>query len=403
MSDRGRRRRTTTFPPRAAGSSRARPAPRIATWGGTTTGVPYRPASIPKLLRVTVAPSSSSGASERATAPARSRSTSARNAAGSRAPASRSTGTKSPSPVSAAIPRWTPRCRVRRPASSSNHALRAGDAAQPATTARMRRTVTSSPMGQSPTSASSVTVTGTTRARDSAIRSAMVLRTPRSVSSVADPAGSAVRRTGGAVPLACSAPRPACPAARPAGSAGRPSCSAPCPLRSPAPPVCPGVCPHCAARSTSATRIRPPGPVPATEARSTPSARAFARAAGIALIRSGPGGAGRSSGPADAECPVALTNGRRPFAPAEAGDPSDGPGGAGGLPEPPDAPGPAASTESATISTPPARPLPSTSNSTRGAPVAMVSPGRAQWRRTRPATGEGMSTTAFADSSATTG
>src|SRR6516164_9698888 len=48
----------------------ARPAPTMATWGGTTTRLAKRPPIIPKFERVIVAPRSSSGGIERAAASA---------------------------------------------------------------------------------------------------------------------------------------------------------------------------------------------------------------------------------------------------------------------------------------------------------------------------------------------
>ncbi len=100
----GSTRRTATSPLRATTRSSMRPAPMIATCGGTTTRLAKRPPIMPKFESVMVAPRSSSAGIARASASARMRSRPARRSWASRAATLRSTGTMSPSSVSTAMP-----------------------------------------------------------------------------------------------------------------------------------------------------------------------------------------------------------------------------------------------------------------------------------------------------------
>ena len=123
-----------------------RPAPTIATWGGTTTSAACRPPNVPKLDSVMVAPRSSSSGTVRASTSRFIASRPRRRSAGSRAPTLRSTGANSPSPVSMAMARSTFLWSRRATALPSYQAFSAGSAWQAATIARTRRTVTSLPV-----------------------------------------------------------------------------------------------------------------------------------------------------------------------------------------------------------------------------------------------------------------
>ena len=104
--------------------------------------------------------------------------------------------------------------------------------------------------------------------------------------------------------------------------------------------------------------MAPPGPVPVSSERSTPRSRANARTAGTAATRCEAAGmAGLASRPSDVSSPTTV--------PVSAGVPS--------------------------------------SNSTSGAPTLTRSPGLASRRAIRPDCGDGISTTAFSVSTATSG
>src|SRR6266436_10014847 len=237
VSDSGRRRWATSLPSATTARGAMRPAPRIATCGGTMTSSANRPPNMPKFDKVMVWPRSSASGTERARTSRFIASIPRRRSAASRPPTLRNTGTKSPSPVSTARPRsicLISRRSILRP---SYQALSAGTAVQPATTARTSRIVVSVPGGQTSRSASSDTVAGTISACERAMLTAIARRTPES------------------------------------GSAGPASVNAR------------------AARSTSALVTAPPGPLAATIFRSTPSRCANARTAGVALTAAAPAGA----------------------------------------------------------------------------------------------------------------
>ena len=203
-----------------------RPAPTIATCGGTTIRLANRPPIMPKFDSVIVAPRSSSSGIERAAASARSRSRPARRSLASRSPTLRNTGTMRPPSVSTAMPMSMRLISRRSPASALYQALSEGSAWQADAMARTMRMVTSSRCCQSSMSASSFTVVRTTSAWAAAMRCAIARRMPRS------------------------------------GSAG------------------PASARLLAARSTSARVIVPPGPLACTRLRSTSSLRASALTAG---------------------------------------------------------------------------------------------------------------------------
>ena len=198
----------------------------------------------------------------------------------------RNAGTNRPSSVSTAMPRSTCGCRVRVRLAPSNHALSAGTVLQATTIARTRRAVMSWRPLHACRSASSTSVVGTTCACASAITRAMLRRTPLSCSGcpVAAAPGGCVRiglPACESVLRCCSSLLPAGEGARRADEgSGRDEPSPPAPLPSGEGSKSD---PSAAARLTSSMVTVPSAPVAATRAMSTPSLRAVARTAGIAL------------------------------------------------------------------------------------------------------------------------
>ena len=122
---------------------------------------------------------------------------------------------------------------------------------------------------------------------------------------------------------------------------------------------------------TSSARIRPPGPVPVTARRSTPSSDASRRVAGDALGRPSGDGSPAGSGPVGPVGPVGSTD----TSPVGAGPGVDGEAPSMAAAEPDSSAGP----EPSSITT-------STS------PTWTMSPTAAPWRVTVPVTGDGIST-----------
>ena len=98
-------------------------------------GVAITPPRVPVLDTVMVPPCSSSSLSVPARAPCASRSISRARSNSVRAPASRTTGTVSPSGVSVATATWWPRLITISPAASSSVALSSGNSRSEATSA----------------------------------------------------------------------------------------------------------------------------------------------------------------------------------------------------------------------------------------------------------------------------
>ena len=139
--------------------------------------------------------------------------------------------------------------------------------------ARIRRTVTSLPGAQACTSASSLSVVGTTFACASAITRAMLRRTPLSCSGwpLTDAPGGWVRM---GLPLAESVVR---------GGFATGAAATEVALRTGGAVAAPRAEPSAAACFTSCMVTAPSAPLACTRARSTPSFLAIARTAGMAL------------------------------------------------------------------------------------------------------------------------
>jgi len=167
-------------PSNATTSIRMRPAPRIATVGGRTTGAAYLPAIIPKLDRVIVAPEvllEACGGPPCPRAFDRVR----------RANRPRRDCRHRAKPARTSLPANRPRRLGRfcehaaRMVCPSNQALSDGSARQPATRARISRIVVSASLDQLPMSASSTIVAAATSDRASAMFRAIARRNPATV------------------------------------------------------------------------------------------------------------------------------------------------------------------------------------------------------------------------------
>ena len=165
-------------------------------------------------------------------------------------------------------------CSVRVSFSPSNQAFIAGTVLQARTMARTRRPVMSLPGVQACTSASSLSVVGTTLACASAITRAMFRRTPLSCSGwpLTDTPGGWVRI---GLPVADSAVR--------CGFATDAAATTGAVVRAGAAVVVPRADPSAAACFTSCIVTAPSAPLARTRDRSTPSFFAIARTAGMAL------------------------------------------------------------------------------------------------------------------------
>src|SRR4249919_110255 len=297
----------------------------------------------------------------------------------------RSAGTNRPSSVSTAMPTSTCGCRVRVRLSPSNQALSAGTVLQAVTIARTRRAVMSCLPIQACRSASSTSVVGTTLLCASAITRAMLRRTPLSCSGwpLAVTPGGCVRI---GLPDCESVLREAGAAAGAAGAGAAMRAGAAAPTLA---------LPSAAARLTSSMVTTPSAPVARTRAMSTPSLRACARTAGIALTP--PTATALSLRTASELCIAPTTVPLSSRAASVFASGAAGFAGAAGAWSPPPWWWP--------VSWPSARcgNEASSSNSASILPVTITSPGPPASLSTLPETGDGTSTTAFAVSIDTSG
>ena len=209
--------------------------------------------------------------------------------------ASRTTGTRSPSSVVVAMPRWILWWRMISSRSSSSEALSWGNSfsawmvARANTAVQVSRTPSASAVGRNSFSSSARSVTSTssrpltwgTVRNVSVIRRAIVRRRPRSGIRVESAASGALFP----LPAAEASGRAASAGAATGGRTGASAVA----VRAAGTPE--------AACSTSSRTIRPPGPLPDRLARSMPRSRANCRTVGAANGRAPGSGAGAATGP----------------------------------------------------------------------------------------------------------